>query len=129
MIAGIGIDLCEIARMEKLLCDGRFLARFFSVEEQEYIRGKGKTAAQSMAGIFAAKEALMKALGTGLSAGEVKDICVTHDALGAPQYALRGGWADLAAEKRITALHLSISHEDGTAAAVCVAERGEDNAV
>ena len=123
MIAGVGMDLCGIARMEKLLSDGRFLRRFFSDEEQQYIQGKGKTAAQSMAGIFAAKEALTKALGTGISAGEMRDVCVTHDALGAPQYALRGGWADAAKEKGITALHLSISHEGGMAAAVCVAER------
>ena len=124
MIAGVGLDLCDIARMEKLLQDGRFLARFFSVEEQAYIRGKGKTAAaESMAGIFAAKEALTKALGCGLSGGEMADIAVLHDESGAPYYDLRGNWARLAAEKDITALHLSISHECGMTAAMCVAER------
>ncbi|MBQ6256995.1 MAG: 4'-phosphopantetheinyl transferase superfamily protein, partial [Clostridia bacterium] len=41
MIAGIGIDLCEISRMEKLLEDERFLSRYFSPEEQAYIHGKG----------------------------------------------------------------------------------------
>ena len=61
MIIGIGMDLCDISRMEKLLSDGRFLARFFSAEEQAYIQSKGKSAAQSMAGIYAAKEALAKA--------------------------------------------------------------------
>ena len=55
MIAGVGLDLCEISRMEKLLSDGRFLARFFAVEEQGYIQSKGKGAAQTMAGIYAAK--------------------------------------------------------------------------
>ncbi len=123
MIAGVGMDLCEINRMEKLLSDGRFLARFFSEEEQKYIQGKGKTAAQSMAGIFAAKEALAKALGKGVSGGELKDISVLHDGAGAPYYDLRGSWALLAKSKGVTALHLSISHDGGVAAAVCIAER------
>ena len=43
MIAGIGIDLCEISRMEKLLENDRFLMRYFSDEEQQYILEKGKT--------------------------------------------------------------------------------------
>ena len=123
MIAGVGIDLCGTDRMEKLLIDGRFLARFFSAEEQDYIRGRGKAAAASMAGIFAAKEALAKALGVGLSGGELSDISVLHDASGAPYYDLRGNWVQLAAEKRIDRYHLSISHEGSMAAAVCVAER------
>lgn len=123
MIAGVGIDLCEISRMESLLSNGRFLARFFSMEEQAYIQSRGRTAAQSMAGVFAAKEALTKALGTGLSGGEMRDICVLHDEKGAPYYALRGKWAALAEERGVRAFYLSISHEGGMAAAVCVAER------
>ena len=123
MIAGIGIDLCEIHRMEKYLENGRFLARFFAVEEQAYIQSKNKAAAQSMAGIFAAKEALTKALGVGLSGGELRDICVLHDANGAPYYDLRGDWAELAQERKITSFFLSVTHENGMAAAVCVAEK------
>ncbi len=123
MIVGIGLDVCEIARMEKLLVDGRFLARFFSMEEQEYIEYKGKGAAQTMAGIFAAKEALVKALGIGLTGGQLSDICVLHDKLGAPYYDLRGEYAAHAAQRHITNLHLSISHDGGVAAAVAIAER------
>ena len=123
MIIGIGMDLCDISRMEKLLSDGRFLARFFSAEEQAYIQSKGKSAAQSMAGIFAAKEALTKALGTGIVSGELADICVLHDEHGAPSYDLRGSYAEIAKARQINALFLSISHESGMAAAMCVAER------
>ena len=123
MIVGIGIDVCEISRMERLLVDGKFLGRFFSLEEQEYIENKGKGAAQTMAGIFAAKEALMKALGTGLVSSQLKDICVLHDALGAPYYDLRGDFSQHAAQRNIDSLHLSITHDGGVAAAVCVAER------
>ena len=123
MIIGVGMDLCEISRMDKLLSDGRFLARFFSAEEQAYIQSKGKTAAQSMAGIFAAKEALTKALGTGITSGNLADICVLHDEHGAPYYDLRGSYAEMAKARQINALFLSITHEAGIAAAMCVAER------
>lgn len=123
MIVGVGLDVCQIARMEDQLKDGRFLARFFSAEEQEYIENRGKMAAQSMAGIFAAKEALVKALGTGFTVGDIRDICVLHDKFGAPYYDLRGAYAVHAAQRSVTHLHLSISHDGGVAAAVAIAER------
>ena len=122
MIAGIGIDLCEIARMEKLLPDGRFLSRYFSPEEQAYITKKGRSAAQTMAGIFAAKEALGKVLDVGIAA-DIREISVQHDGNGSPYYTLSGEYARLAEDRRISAFFLSISHENGMAAAVCVAER------
>ena len=58
MCKGLGLDVCEIARMEKLLEDDRFLARFFTPAEAEYIRSRGVGAARTMAGLFAAREAL-----------------------------------------------------------------------
>ena len=120
MIRGLGLDLCEIARMEKLVSDDRFLNRFFSEEEIGYIRGKGKGAAQTMAGIFAAKEALAKALGTGI-AFELKEVSVIHDETGQPGYALSGRVAELAQGDRFL---LSISHDGGMAAAVCIRDSG-----
>lgn len=123
MIVGVGMDLCEIARMEKLLVDGRFLGRYFSLEEQEYIENKGKCAADTMAGIYAAKEALVKALGTGITDADLQDICVLHDSLGAPYFDLRGEYALHAAQRNIHNLHLSISHDGGVAAAIVIAER------
>ena len=121
MIRGVGLDLCEIARMEKLLEDDRFLNRFFTEEEIGYIRSRGRGAAQTMAGIYAAKEALGKALGTGI-AFELKDVGVCRDEAGRPGYALAGKAAELAGGDRF---FLSISHEAGTAAAVCVREAAE----
>ena len=123
MISGIGIDLCEIARMEKLLEDERFLSRYFSPEEQAYIHGKGKGAAQTMAGIYAAKEALVKALGCGIVTADLGSIGVTHDRYGKPSYILRGEYARLAEDKRVSSFFLSITHDGGMAAAVCAAER------
>ena len=54
MVKGLGIDLCEIARMDRMLTDERFLNRYFTESEISYIRSKGKGAAQTLAGIFAA---------------------------------------------------------------------------
>ena len=122
MIAGVGVDLCGIARMEKHAADERFLRRFLSEEERAYIAGKGASAAQSLAGIFAAKEALTKALGTGI-VGSLADICVLHDDHGAPYYELRGDYLRLAGERGIVRVHLSISHDGGIAAAFAVAEK------
>lgn len=122
MIIGVGLDVCGIGRMEKLLLDGRFLARFFSAEEQAYIAQKGKGGAQSMAGIFAAKEALVKALGVGITA-DIREIAVMHDDHGAPYYSLSGEYARLAEDRRVSSFFLSITHDGGIAAAVCVAER------
>ena len=123
MIAGVGIDLCEISRMEKLLNDSHFLARYFSPKEQAYIQGKGRGAAQTMAGIYAAKEALAKALGAGIVSADLWAVEVTHDKYGAPAYELQGEYARLAEDKRISSFSLSITHDGGMAAAVCVAER------
>ena len=118
MIRGLGLDLCEISRMEKLLGDERFLKRYFNEEEISYIRSKGRNAAQTFAGIYAAKEALAKALGTGITF-ELKDICIRHDEAGTPVYALTGKAEELGRGDRFL---LSITHEGGTAAAICIRE-------
>ena len=121
VITGIGFDLCEIARMEKQAGDERFLKRFFTEQEAAFILSKGKNKAQTMAGIFAAKEALAKALGTGI-AFELKDIEVMHSEAGQPYYSLTGEAAKLSGNDRF---FLSISHDGGMAGAVCIRESGE----
>ena len=118
MTKGIGLDLCEIARMEKLLEDERFLNRFFNEEEIAYIRTKGKSAAQTMAGIYAAKEAFSKALGTGITF-DLKEISIFHDEAGMPAYFLSGKAEKLGEGDRFW---LSITHDGGVAAAVCIRE-------
>ena len=91
----------------------------------EYIRSKGAMAADTMAGLFAAKEALVKCLGTGFQDTKLCDIVVLHDKFGAPYYELRGSYAQHAAQRSITTLHLTITHDSGIAAAVAIAERAE----
>lgn len=115
-VRGVGVDLCEIARMQALLDEGRSLRRMFTGEEQAYIQSKGATAAQTMAGLFAAKEAVLKAIGTGMTI-PLTDVVITHTALGQPQVTLTGKAAELGGR-----IHLSITHEGGMAAAFAVWE-------
>ena len=121
MMLGIGIDLCDVERMETALAREGFLERYFSPEEQAYIRGRGKGAAQSMAGHFAAKEAALKALGRGLALPP-EQIAVTHDASGAPRYVLCGKALAHMQAMGGKSMHLSITHTGAAAAAVAVLE-------
>ena len=121
MILGIGLDICAIARMEKNLENERFLARFFTEAEGDYVRGRGKGAAQTLAGIFAAKEALGKALGGGLDF-DLREAEIVHDENGSPGYALTGALAERTRGERLL---LSITHDGGVAAAMCVREGGD----
>lgn len=113
-VRGIGIDLCEIARMQRLLDEGHSLRRMFTEAEQAYIRAKGASAAQSMAGMFAAKEAALKAFGTGLSI-PLTDIEITHTDRGQPCAQLHGRAADQGGRLRV-----SITHEAGMAAGMAI---------
>ena len=101
--------------MEPHLHD-RFLERYFTPEEAAYIHSRGAQAAQSMAGIWAAKEAVLKALGTGI-AFPLQDIEVCHTELGQPFIRLRGKVAEAAPGSRFL---ISITHEGGMAAAMAV---------
>ena len=74
MIVGIGCDLTEIYRVKKALTIEKFAARVFSPAEQEYCEARGMQKFASYAARFAAKEALLKALGTGLRGGKLIDI-------------------------------------------------------
>lgn len=113
-VRGIGIDLCGIDRMQRLLDEGHSLRRMFTEAEQAYIRGKGASAAQSMAGMFAAKEAALKALGTGLAIA-LTDIEITHTDRGQPQCILHGRAAERGGHMQV-----SITHEGGMAAGMAL---------
>lgn len=100
---GLGTDIIEIARIERALGNQSFLARVYTQHEQNYLKSVGKMAAQSASGIFCAKEAVAKALGSGFSKGlKLTDIEITHTALGAPEVRISGR-----SELRLL---LSISH-------------------
>lgn len=113
-IKGVGIDLCEITRMQTMLDENRSLRRMFTEAEETYISSKGASAAQTMAGLFAAKEAVLKALGTGLTL-PMTDIEITHTELGQPIVTLMGKAAEPGGHVMV-----SITHEAGMAAAFAI---------
>ncbi len=119
-----GIDLCEIARMEPMLLKKSFRDRWLTEDEQAWLDARGKTAAQSAAGLWAAKEAFSKAVGRGLNL-PLREIEIVHGELGEPSYKLHGQAAALSGG---AALSLSITHEGGMAAAVCVLLREQSEA-
>ena len=125
MIRGCGVDLVAVARIADMVKTG-LPARFFTDEERAYVAGRGAMASQSAAGIFAAKEAMLKALGTGIGGIGLVHTGVSHTALGAPVAVLTGPAAQRLADIGATRMHLSITHAEGMAIAMAVAE-GEDD--
>ena len=123
-MTGLGIDLCEIARIEAAIRknDG-FLPRYYTDEERAYLTARGNAAARSAAAMFAAKEAFLKALGVGLGGGlAMADVGVTHDERGCPGYRLSPKALEALQGAGARTAHLSLTHDAGMAAAVCVLE-------
>jgi phosphopantetheine--protein transferase-like protein len=127
-IAGIGVDAVDVARFRRVLARRPgFAARFFTLTEQADA-GRSPDPAESLAARFAAKEAVMKALGTGLGSFALTDVEVrraggTGADRGAPSLLLSGGAAALAQRNETGPLHLSLTHTSEVAIAFVVAER------
>lgn len=118
-IRGVGCDIVNVIRIEKLLANDRFLDKVCTDYERSYCKGKS---AQTAAGIWAAKEAVSKAMGTGFCGYTPKDIEVCHDDNGRPQIVLHRGARTRAELLEISNLQISISHEAELALAFVVAE-------
>ena len=124
MTQSVGIDLVEVARIQKGVerRGERFLKRLFTERERGYCRKKHGEYG-SLAARFAAKEAVFKAIGTGLSAGvKWTDVEVINDALGKPEVVLRGKVEELAGERNVA---ISLTHTREYAQAVAVLGNGE----
>lgn len=122
-IIGIGIDLVENARIEASIArhGERFLERVFTAAEREYC-GKMSTPVPFYAARFAAKEAIAKAFGTGISAGvNFTDLEVRRKASGEPFVVLHGAAIDLAKRLEIVEWKLSLSHSEHYAIAQAMA--------
>ena len=122
-LLGHGIDLVPVPRIEKMLADHseRFLERCFTPAEQAYA-AESKRRAEHLAARFAAKEAVLKALGTGLSSGVTwTDIEVTRGDNGAPGVHLSGAALAAARSRGITQWLVSLTHTDDHAAASVIA--------
>ena len=123
MILGIGIDLIETARVaEKLGRSPGFREKVFAPAEIAYCEQMADPA-QHYAGRFAAKEALLKALGFGLSGYlELSHAAVENNELGAPSFRFSGELQGIIAERAVARIHLSISHIQLAATAVVILE-------
>lgn len=116
----IGIDIVEIKRVEKTLKFQGFLTKYFSESEREYIKEK-HFAPQTVAGMFAAKESVSKALGTGFSTEvSICDIEILHNENDKPYVNLIKGAKAKLNELNFASAELSISHEKHYAVAVCI---------
>lgn len=107
----IGTDIVEIDRVQRALAKTEhFKQRVFTEVEMSYCEGRGKQCVASYAGIFAAKEAFVKALGVGFRQGSWQEICIGHDAWGAPVLQVSGTFQKLLIKSGYTRISLSISH-------------------
>ena len=117
MIVGIGVDLVDIGRFERTAQrTPRLLERLFTPSER-------LLPTRSLAARYAAKEALIKALG-GSDGVHWKEIEITPEASGRPWFTLTGSTAAVVAERGISRVHLSMSHDAGLAIAYVIAESG-----
>jgi holo-[acyl-carrier protein] synthase len=129
MIYGVGMDMLEISRLKKIL-DGkaavRFLERILTPAERELAHTRKSRLSEFIAGRFAAKEAVVKALGCGI--GQIvgfQDIEILPDSLGKPYCTIAPdvmGRLDLPMNSTIR-IHLSITHSESMAAAYVIIEQ------
>jgi holo-[acyl-carrier protein] synthase len=122
-VIGHGIDLVDVAELRRWIEDPRdpLIPRCFIQSELDEI-GNGPDRIERLAGRFAAKEAVLKALGTGFGAGVAFTDVIIQRVLGAPpDVRLTGGAAQAAARLGVSAWRLSISHAGGMAMASALA--------
>lgn len=124
MILGTGIDICEVPRIGASISrfGNRFIERVFTAAEIRYCQSK-KNSVERFAARFAAKEAAMKALGTGASRGVTwTSIEVAHAPGGRPTLHLHRHAAEIAARLGVQRISLSITHSESSAIAIVIFE-------
>lgn len=125
MIVGVGCDIIEIERIARAIKSESFIRRVFTAEEAAYCQRRGQQAAASFAARFAAKEAVLKALGTGLREGSLQEIAVDNDGLGKPLVQLSGHFAMLSRQLGVKNIQISLSHSRDFAVAYVIMEDGK----
>ena len=124
MIVGTGVDIIECSRIEAMISEhGQgFLKRVFTEEETEYCQ-RQRRPREHFAARFAAKEAVLKALGVGWTTGIAwNNVRVGRTAAGQPVVTLVGGAAEVARKLGVSRVHLSVSHCKEYAIAQAIAE-------
>lgn len=121
-VLGVGVDIVEIERIRALLerYGERFARRVFTEAERNYCESR-RNGASCYAARFAAKEAVLKALGTGLAGCRWTDVEVLRNATGRPAAALHGGASILAGQQEVGRVLISLSHDRAHAMAFAVA--------
>jgi holo-[acyl-carrier protein] synthase len=128
-IIGIGTDITECLRIARMIerHGELFIDRVYTPEEIKYCQSR-KQATQHFTGRWAAKEAILKAIGTGWRKGiSWRDIEVRNDPGGKPVVAVRGGVKDVVEQLGVSEIHVTISHCRSHATATAVAV-GKDEA-
>jgi holo-[acyl-carrier protein] synthase len=123
-VVGLGTDLARSSRFRRLLETGKtgVVERIFTPDERAYCL-RQKDSAPHLAARFAAKEAFLKALGLGLRDGlSWQDMEVVRNALGQPSLQFTGRAAELIAQRKVVAVHLSYSHDGDYAVATVILE-------
>ena len=121
MILGVGVDIVQVSRIEKNISSDTFLNKAFTAAEREYFSSRNNNS-QTVAGYFAGKEAVAKALGTGFRGFGLTDIEINKDEYGKPMVLLKGKALERAEAIGVKSIHLSISHEKEYAVAYAIAE-------
>ncbi|HUS18658.1 MAG TPA: holo-[acyl-carrier-protein] synthase [Terriglobales bacterium] len=124
MIVGTGIDITEVSRIAAAIAryGDRFLQRVYTPREIAYCRSK-RNASERFAARFAAKEAAMKAIGTGLRRGVTwQDVEIGHEPGGRPTIVFSGKAAEFAAKLGMQRVALSLTHTETTAMAQVILE-------
>ena len=122
MILGVGTDIVELRRIKNAIeRNGRFLEKIFTTSELDYLKSRNLRT-EYVAGRFAAKEAVAKALGTGFRGFDFKDIEIDRTTLGKPIVTLKGKAKLIAKKEGKYNIHLSISHGIDSAVAYAVFE-------
>jgi len=122
VIAGVGTDLVEIARIQNAIeKNPHFMERVYTKEEIAYCQRK-KNPWQSFAARFAAKEAVSKAFGTGIGPVGLTEIEIRNKSNGQPEVVLHGKAQAMADSRNIQRVHVSLSHSETYAMATAVLE-------
>lgn len=124
-VLGIGIDLVEVDRIQRAAARPGFLERVYTAGERAAGEASAAHRYRRLAARFAAKEAALKALGTGLRGGSWVEIEVVNDPLGKPELVLHGAFAELAAARGIRQLLVTLSHTEHYATAQVLALGGD----
>ncbi|MCD8036742.1 MAG: holo-ACP synthase [Clostridiales bacterium] len=125
MIKGIGTDILEIVRFEKLISNNSFMTKYYTEKERAYIAARPNMT-ETAAAMFCAKEAAAKAIGTGFRDFSPKDIEILHEDNGKPYIVLGSKAEETVKKSGMVNFNVSMSHCRTYATAFVTAEGGND---